>query len=50
MIAGVYVPDYNGAINQCKQLVLELSDIVKFEILFGTNQMKECYLINVDCF
>ena len=41
MITGVYIPDFNGAVRQCRQLILELKHLVYFEILCGTNQIKE---------
>jgi glycosyltransferase involved in cell wall biosynthesis len=41
MITGVYIPDFNGAVRQCRQLILELKHLVYFEILCGTNQINE---------
>lgn len=41
MITGVYTPDHNGAVRQCRQLVSELRHLVDFEILCGTNQIVE---------
>jgi glycosyltransferase involved in cell wall biosynthesis len=41
MITGVYIPDFNGAVRQCRQLMLELKHLVYFEVLCGTNQINE---------
>jgi glycosyltransferase involved in cell wall biosynthesis len=41
MITGVYIPEYNGAVRQCRQLILELYHLVNFEILCGSNFSKE---------
>jgi glycosyltransferase involved in cell wall biosynthesis len=41
MITGVYFPEYNGAVRQCRQLILALQQKIYFEILCGTNHIKE---------
>jgi glycosyltransferase involved in cell wall biosynthesis len=37
MIVGVYYPEINGAVLQCKQLIRTMSDSIAFSVLTGTN-------------
>ena len=41
MITGVYLPELNGAVLQCNQIVKMLSQSVNFSILAGTNHESE---------
>ena len=48
MITGVYLPEMNGAVLQCNQLIKNLGDTVNFTILTSTNKElgKGCEYIN----
>ena len=37
MITGVYLPEINGAVRQCSQLINHLREFVNFSVLSGTN-------------
>ena len=48
MITGVYLPEFNGAILQCRNLILNTKDQVNYSILTGTHFNKNKQQINID--
>ena len=37
MITGVYLPEINGAVRQCSQLINNLKHLINYSVLTGTN-------------
>ncbi len=48
MITGVYLPEINGAVRQCSQLIISLKELVKFSVLTGTNDSSMQESDNID--
>ena len=48
MITGVYLPEINGAVLQCSQLINNLGKAVNFSVLTGTNDESTYGCVDVD--
>ena len=48
MITGVYLPEINGAVLQCSQLINNLGKAVNYSVLTGTNDESTYGCVDVD--